>query len=258
MTKIHQQTFGKGQSIVLVHGWAMNSRIWLDFAQQLAQNYQVTCIDLPGHGESDKLPAFTLENISHALVDAVSVEKSCWIGWSLGATVVLDLASRFPERVNSLILVAGNPSFTESADWAGVKKEVLEAFADQLTKNTTATLLRFLSLQVKSVPNNKALLKQLKATVMQSNSADEATLQGGLEILKQADLRTTLANTKLPIAVILGAADSLVPDQIASQLLAIAPRLKLDVIEEAGHAPFLSHPEIVLTLISNFMDEQCL
>ena len=93
---------------------------------------------------------------------------------------------------------------------------------------------------------------------MQSNSPDEATLLGGLEILKQADFRTTLANTKLPIALILGAADSLVPDQIASQLLAIAPSIKLDVIEEAGHAPFLSHPEKVLTLISNFMDEQCL
>ena len=45
MTKIYHQTFGKGKPIVLVHGWAMHSGIWQDFARQLAQQYQVTCID---------------------------------------------------------------------------------------------------------------------------------------------------------------------------------------------------------------------
>ncbi len=81
MTKIHQQTFGKGKPIVLVHGWAMHSGIWRDFAQQLAQNYQVTCIDLPGHGRSEKIDSFTLERISDALVNAVLMKAVAgWVG----------------------------------------------------------------------------------------------------------------------------------------------------------------------------------
>ncbi len=132
MTKIHQQTYGKGKSIVMVHGWAMHSGIWRDFAQQLAQDYQVTCIDLPGHGRSERIDSFTLDRISETLVNAVSNESSCWLGWSLGATVVLDLARRYPERVNSLILLAGNPAFIQSAHWPGMNADYAGCFCRQV------------------------------------------------------------------------------------------------------------------------------
>ena len=52
MTKIHTETYGLGKPIVLVHGWAMHSGIWRLFARELAKHYQVTLIDLPGHGRS--------------------------------------------------------------------------------------------------------------------------------------------------------------------------------------------------------------
>ncbi len=87
----------QGKPIVLVHGWAMHTGIWREFAKQLAQNYRVTCIDLPGHGRSEAIDPFTLERISDELVDAIPDPSSCWLGWSLGATVVLDIAARYPE-----------------------------------------------------------------------------------------------------------------------------------------------------------------
>ena len=51
MVKIYQYSIGQGPTIVLVHGWAMHSGIWQDFAEQLAKQYQVICLDLPGHGQ---------------------------------------------------------------------------------------------------------------------------------------------------------------------------------------------------------------
>ena len=110
----------------MVHGWAMHSGIWRDFAKLLAQNHQVTLVDLPGHGRSKKIDSFTLEQISEALVNAMPDESSCWLGWSLGATVVLDIANRFPERVNSLVLLAGNPFFTQTPEWSGMAIELLD------------------------------------------------------------------------------------------------------------------------------------
>ncbi|MDO9423319.1 MAG: alpha/beta fold hydrolase, partial [Methylobacter sp.] len=110
MTTIHLETFGKGKSIVLVHGWAMHTGIWREFARQLARNYQVICVDLPGHGQSEAIDPFTLERISAELVKVIP-ESSCWLGWSFGATVVLDIAARYPERVSALVFLAGNPSF---------------------------------------------------------------------------------------------------------------------------------------------------
>ena len=257
MTKIHQQTFGKGKPIVLVHGWAMHSGIWRDFAGQLAQNYQVTCIDLPGHGRSEKIDSFTLERISDALVNAVSNENSCWLGWSLGATVVLDIARRFPERVNSLILLAGNPSFTQTEQWPGMNVGLLDAFADQLNEDFQATLLRFLSLQVNNLPEYKTLLRTLKSAVMEYDAPDNETLQGGLDILKHADLRPALSGTSAPVSVILGTRDTLVPVSAGQNMQELAPGITLNIIDKAGHVPFLSHLQDVLAIISRFMDEQC-
>ncbi|MFZ2169334.1 MAG: pimeloyl-ACP methyl ester esterase BioH [Methylococcaceae bacterium] len=256
MTKIHQQTFGKGKPIVLVHGWAVHSGIWRDFAQQLAQTYQVTCIDLPGHGRSEKIDSFTLEQIGDSLVNAVPDESSCWLGWSLGATVVLDIARRFPDRVNSLVLLAGNPAFTQTAQWPGMNVGLLDAFADKLNKDCQATLIRFLSLQVNNLPDYKALLRTLKAAVWECDTPDNETLQGGLEILKHADLRPALSDTRVPVSVILGARDTLVPVSAGQNMQELTPGIKINIIDKAGHVPFLSHPQAVLAIISRFMDGQ--
>ena len=256
MTKIHQQTFGKGKPIVLVHGWAMHSGIWRDFARQLAQNYQVTCIDLPGHGRSEKIDNFTLERISDALINAVSEERSCWLGWSLGATVVLDIARRFPERVNSLVLLAGNPAFTQTAQWPGMNAGLLDAFAEKLNEDCQTTLLRFLSLQVNNLSDYKTLLRTLKSAVLECDAPDNETLQGGLEILKHADLRPDLSGSSVPVSVILGAWDTLVPVSAGQNMQELAPEITLNIIDKAGHVPFLSHPQEVLAIISRFMDER--
>jgi len=257
MIKLHQQTFGTGKSIVLVHGWAMHSGIWRDFATQLAQHYQVTCIDLPGHGHSDNLATFSLEQVADALVAAVADEQSCWLGWSLGATVVMDIARRYPKRVNSLILLAGNPHFTGTEQWPGMKVDLLEAFAEQLMLDAPATLLRFLSLQVAQLPDYKTLLRALKTAIMASAPPNQDTLQGGLAILKQADLRPTLAAAQMPVLVLLGTRDTLVPVAVGEAMQTLAPTIQVTIIDKAGHVPFLSHPQIVLETINQFMDASC-
>jgi pimeloyl-[acyl-carrier protein] methyl ester esterase len=299
VTKIYLETYGKGKPIVLVHGWAMHTGIWREFAKQLALNYQVTCIDLPGHGRSEKIDPFTLERISDELVNITPpsppftkegerpfpplqkegdcsfppFEKGglggiCWLGWSLGATVVLDIASRYPERVSSLILLAGNPSFTVGATgrspgteidlWLGMDVRLLDDFADQLTKNCQATLLRFLSLQVNGMPDQKALLKAIKTAVFEYDAPDANTLQGGLDILKQADLRPVLSGLNIPVSLILGGLDTLVPVAVGQKMQQLLPSLELNIIDRAGHVPFLSHSRETLAIISRFMDEQCI
>ena len=256
MPTLYSETFGTGKPITLVHGWAMHSGIWRGFARQLAQHYQVTCIDLPSHGRSDKLSPFTLEAVSDALVEALPETPSCWLGWSLGATIVLDIAHRYPERVNSLILLAGNPLFVSAEDWAGVKLTVLNAFADSLTADCQTTLLRFLALQVNGLPDSKALLKDLKAAIMECPASDNDSLQGGLEILKHTDLRAVLAELNIPVAIILGDKDTLVPVAVAEQLSRLV-NFQPTIINGAGHVPFLSHPQELLALIKRFMDDSC-
>jgi len=258
MTKIHLETYGKGKPIVLVHGWAMHAGIWREFAKQLAQNYRVTCIDLPGHGRSETIDPFTLERISGELVKAVPEQRCCWLGWSLGATVVLDIADRYPERVASLALLAGNPSYTQTQQWPGMDTVLLDDFAGHLNKDCQATLLRFLSLQVNGLHDRKVLLKALKTAVFECDAPDKNTLQGGLNILKEADLRPVLSGLTVNVSVILGGLDTLVPVAVGQKMQQLLPSLELNVIDRAGHVPFLSHSRETLAIISRFMDEQCI
>ncbi|MFK5948997.1 MAG: pimeloyl-ACP methyl ester esterase BioH [Methylococcales bacterium] len=249
MIKIHKEIYGQGQPIVLIHGWAMHTGIWRKFAQQLAQYYQVTCLDLPGHGLSETVEPYDLDHISQALVEVMPASPGCVLGWSLGASVAINLAEQYPQRVNSLILMAGNPHFVEGQNWAGVKAKVLDDFANNLQLNCQLTLIRFLALQVNTLGNGKEILKQLKQAIQECESPTEQVLQRGLDILKHADLRPALLALTCQIIVIQGDKDSLIPIQTSQDIKALKPASNINIIKGAGHVPFLSHPSNVIEII---------
>ncbi len=255
MTNLYQQTVGSGQPLALVHGWAMHSGVWRGFAQRLAGRYQVTCLDLPGHGRSEKCAPFTLENAAEALAGSYQEPASWWLGWSLGASVVLELARRYPERVAGLVLVAANPRFVETDGWPGVKAKVLEQFAEALADKGAATLTRFLALQVNGLPDGKQQLKILTAAIAECTPPDQETLQDGLKILKNADLRPVLTVISQPVLVISGTHDTLVPTAAVAQIAALSARIQTHVLERAGHVPFLSHGPAMQAAIARFMTD---
>ncbi len=256
MTHIYQHTSGVGQPLALVHGWAMHSGIWRGFAHSLAGRYRVTCLDLPGHGRSGEIDPFTLAAAADALADSYQEASSWWLGWSLGASVVLELARRHPKRVRGLILLAGNPHFTEAENWHGAKPHVLQQFADTLAVDCHAALTRFLALQVNGLPEGRRLLKILKTAVAECAPPNAETLQGGLDILKQADLRPFLAATEKPVLVVSGSHDSLVPAAAIPQIGSLSDNIKTQIIDRAGHLPFLSHPQALRAAITDFLDHR--
>lgn len=252
MINIHTEVYGQGQPLVLIHGWSMHSGIWRQFAQNLAQHYQVICVDLPGHGQSDTITPYELEQITEELMVAIPAQTFHVLGWSLGATVAMDMASRFPDRVINLLVLAGNPCFVQNDDWPGMKPEILQSFADNLTLSCQTTLMRFLALQVNGLSNGKALLKQLKQAVLECDPPAVSVLQGGLEILRNRDLTDSLQGTRCPVVFILGDKDTLIPVQSSEKLQQLKPTAQIHVLQNAGHVPFLSHQQQIIEIITGF------
>ena len=163
------------------------------------------------------------------------------------------MANNFPQRIDSLMMLAGNPRFVEEDDWAGMKPELLEEFANNLCVNCQLTLIRFLALQVNGLPEGRKFLTGLKKAIQECDSPAEKVLLSGLDILKDADLRDVLSRLHCPVNIIQGDQDTLVPVKASLDMQKIQPENELNIIQGAGHVPFVSHQSQVIEIISRFV-----
>jgi pimeloyl-[acyl-carrier protein] methyl ester esterase len=102
----------------------------------------------------------------------------------------------------------------------------------------------------------KTVLKDLKEAVSEYDVPDRQTLLDGLNILKQSDLRPSLSRLKCPVSVILGGRDKLIPVSVGQQLPQLNAGCEVNILDQAGHVPFLSHQQEVLAVIARFLEQR--
>lgn len=254
---LHVEVIGQGAPLVMLHGWGMHGGIWQGLARQLAQEFAVHNVDLPGHGYSAERDtdsdSFTLDSVVDAL-DARFTEPLDLLGWSLGGMIAQRWAVRAPGKVRRLVLLASTPCFTNRPGWEhGMAPEALAQFATGLEQDVAATLRRFVALQVRGCDNERTLLSELRAQLASRGAPSSATLRGGLEILRDADLRAAAAGINQPCLLIAGGRDKLTPAGASRWLAETLADARLVEIAAAGHAPFLSHPEQVTGPLTEFL-----
>jgi pimeloyl-[acyl-carrier protein] methyl ester esterase len=247
------ETRGSGPPLALLHGWGLNGAVWQSIADELAAEFTLHIVDLPGHGESNGAVVSTLS----AMADAVSLalpRKTNLLGWSLGGQVAIAIAARHPAQVNKLALVATTPKFIASPDWPhGMKPHVLVDFADRLTKNYAATIRNFLALQALHQEHVRPTIIALQKAVLARGAPNIAALDKSLTILAESDLRGMLAAINCKSLVIQGDHDALTPEPAANWLASQLPGTRYRMIAHAAHAPFLSHRHEFMTVLKEFM-----
>lgn len=281
MTAMHVESQGSGAPLLLIHGWGMHGGIWSGIVPHLAQRFRVHCVDLPGHGYSKagkgeegrgkgitagsplplSLPPspfpdfpFSLNSIVNQL-SAQFDEPLTVCGWSLGGLVALRWAMLAPEQVQRLVLVSSTPCFAEREDWPfGMAQATLQQFATELERDFAATLRRFLALQVRGSEHERGLLLTLRECLFCRGEPDMAALRSGLEILRGADLRNELSSIRQPVLVIAGERDKLTPPEAAFYLAQTLHNARIKEIAGAAHTPFLSHPQIFLQHLNEFLE----
>ena len=68
----------------MIHGWGVNSEIWVPLVDELKIFASVYMIDLPGMGDSSSISPYTLDNLAKEIRVNIPVEKCHILGWSLG------------------------------------------------------------------------------------------------------------------------------------------------------------------------------
>jgi len=237
------ETAGNGPDLVLLHGWGMNAGVWQLLLPALRERFRVTVIELPGHGASSFDRQLDLDAWVDACLD-VAPGKAAWVGWSLGGLIAQQAALAEPTRCNSLCLVCSTPSFVQRDHWqTAMPPAVFDQFAQNLVDDPQVTLKRFLGLQVKGAEDARTVLRALNDALTGRPPADVQALQIGLSLLLETDLRDRLADLQVPVHWLFGGRDTLVPIVAERAIAALMPRATHEVIEPAGHAPLLSHPQ---------------
>jgi pimeloyl-[acyl-carrier protein] methyl ester esterase len=231
--------------LVLLHGWGMSPALFDALAACLAADHAVVALPLPGYGATPACEPYALENLA-AHVAARAPERCVVAGWSLGGQVALEWARRAPQQVRALAVIATTPSFVTRAGWtAAVEAPVLQAFALGLRHDREATMRRFASLQARGDAELKKVMRSLREAVVPETHVSTDTLEKGLDVLLEADLRDGLQDIVQPVLVVHGGRDALTPIAAGEYLASGVRDGRLCVIPGAAHAPLVTHASTI-------------
>jgi len=253
---LYVETSGEGPNVVFLHGWGMNAEVWFEIQQVFEENYRVTVIDLPGHGRSQSENLGVDFDALVELVEANIPDHCILVGWSLGGVVAQSIAIRYPQKLNKLVLVASNAQFQQSDNWhCAMKPEVLENFVQNLHQDYKSTLQQFLMLQALGAENAKKTIRELKQRLFLHGEPETVALENGLLFLKNVSVLEDLHKITIPSLIVNGRLDSLVPAAAGEKMQQMIPQSEFKLIDKAGHAPFLSHSDLFINYLKEFLSK---
>jgi pimeloyl-[acyl-carrier protein] methyl ester esterase len=237
----------------------MSSRAWR-FQQPLAEDFRLVIPDLRGHGSSPASAAgCSLDGLADDVVvlfERLDLAGAVLVGWSFGSQVTIAAFSRLRERLAGLVMVGATPCFVAKAGYAcGLPPTELRGMGLRLKRDFNRTMGEFF----------RGMFAPGELTRQQENRiAREIVIGGGppeptaalatLDILAATDLREMLPAIDLPVLLIHGSVDAVCPTSAARYMAERLPDARLEIMDEVGHAPFLSRPADFNLMLRKFLD----
>lgn len=236
----------EGPPVVFIHGYGGDLNNWLFNQEAVAEKRTTYAIDLPGHGGSSKdVGAGDLAAMTDALaawMAAVKIDKAHLVGHSMGGAVALQLAVKQPAKVASVtgICPAGlGPDI--SMDYIN---GFIEASRGKKLEPVLQMLVANPALVTRDMIEDVLKFKRLDGVDAALKKMRDALFPGG----KQAgSLRDGLTGLKVPVQVVSGAKDRIIP---AAHAKGLPANVKVHVIDNAGHLPHMEASSDVNRLIA--------
>lgn len=260
MTALPLRRRGRGPALVLLHGFAGSGDSLSELAQGLESGFETLVPDLPGHGRAvaaEVPPAYGFEQCLDDLVETLESaghRRAHWLGYSMGARLALGCAVRHPERVASLVLLAGRAGLAgaderearrraDEALAARIESIGVAAFADEwLAQPLFATLRRL----------GPAALERERGARLGHDARGLAAALRGLGPGSQPPFFDALPRVRVPVLLVAGALDERFV-AVAQDLARRLPQAEVCVLEGAGHAAHVEQPAAFLQAAREFL-----
>jgi len=254
---IFYKTYGEnhGYALVFLHGYLESSEIWNHFATLFADEYFVVCIDIPGHGKSAVLSENAgMEQWADAIIkvcDHIGIPAFYLTGHSMGGYLSLAILEKYPDKLNSVVLLHSHCLSDSEEKKANRDREIglIKDGKKELIINTSIPNLY-------ATENLEAFAEQVEISKSIALQTTEEGIISALNAMKsRPDRSNVLSQTDVPVLLVGGRKDNLIPFEMMEKMKALSPSIKLIPLEKSGHMGFIEQSEYAAMEMKKFFDE---
>ncbi len=255
--KLYYEEHGRGEPLVLVHGYGQDHTAWLDPLDDYARYFRTIIIDARGGGQSGvPEPGYKILDMVHdvtALMDHLKLDEIHFSGWSMGGAIGQEMAIHYPEKLLTLSLNLsweGGPC-PHMDRWVNIRSIVI-AQNDPVV-NVGTRIVSFFSPEWCN-KNEDRVAQFIERANSNPYPMGEKAIQGHGQAVKSHDTRDRLHLIKgIPTLITCGSLDrSTLPSQ-SRYLHEHIEGSELHFIEEGGHFTPYSHPKEFVTITLGFL-----
>lgn len=250
--KIAYSNTGKGEAIVLLHGFLENSTMWDFYIDNFSKKYQVITIDLLGHGQTENMSYMhTMEDMAdavHAVLFHLNILDAIFVGHSMGGYVSLAFAELYPEMIKGIVLL--NSTSKEDSQ----ERKLNRMRAVKAVKQNASVFVGMSIVNLFSEENRDKLSDKIEAV---KEEALKTPLQGIISALEgmkaRKDREFILHQATFPILLILGKKDPvLIYEDNISQIEGTETEL---ISLPDGHMSHIENRDVLGSILLNFFEK---
>jgi pimeloyl-ACP methyl ester carboxylesterase len=248
---------GQGPTIVLLHGFAARKEVWLKVAPMLTAHFRVVIPDLPGWGESSRVPnaSYNIDNQAARLNDFVQtlhLQHALFVGHSMGGAIAGVYAAEHPQDVAELALIDSFGLKFKENDFA---KEAMSG-KDPFIYDDRAGFLRATSLAFEHMPN---ILGRFIDVFVKDNIKNRAFIESTFNELREDSqvnaLQSRLDKLTMPTLGMWCHDDKIIDVSALESLrngLTHAPAISTSVLNGCNHMPQMEKPQEFSQVLTSF------
>ncbi len=249
---VHYEAYGRGQPVILLHGWLGSWGYWLRTMEALKNQYRCYALDFWGFGDSGKRrSSYQIKDfvsLVDQFMDRLGIEAAPIVGHSMGGTVAISLALTKPERVQRIIVV-GSPIVGSSLNiflrLAG------KPWIASIVWNLPTALQFGIRLSSPFIVGNWSEWYQ-----MITRDISRTTLEAfftSINSLHKTDLSQQLPTLTAPVMGIYGVGDNVVEPNQANVIAKRAPISRIKMMNGSKHFPMLDEPQAFNSQLADFL-----
>ena len=246
------QIEGRGQVLVLLHGFLENMDIFQRFSEELSKKYRVLLIDLPGHGQSEmQAESHTMELMAesvNAVIDHLEIEKAVMIGHSMGGYVALTFAEKYMQKLSGLGV------FHSHALADTTEAKINRGRAIQVVKEHHKDFISSFIPDLFTKRNQDRLSEEIKELQAAARTIPKESVIASLEGMRQRTDKLRLLNTmRIPMLFIIGKQDPRTPLEKMMHQISLPKHAEILILDDVAHMGYLEDFDTTVGFVEGFV-----